>query len=72
MIRFQHTIDFDGRILVLGCGSVSQCTVPLLLRHINCPADRITVMDMVDNRETISEALAAGVNYRVGQVTAEN
>jgi homospermidine synthase len=67
-----HTIDFNGRILVLGCGSVSQCTVPLLLRHIDCPPDRITVMDMVDNRDQIAEAIAAGVNYRVGQVTPEN
>jgi homospermidine synthase len=68
----KHTIEFNGRILVLGCGSVSQCTVPLLLRHVKCPPDRITVMDMVDNRETIAEAISAGVNYRVGQITPEN
>ncbi|MDA1163024.1 MAG: saccharopine dehydrogenase NADP-binding domain-containing protein [Planctomycetota bacterium] len=68
----EHTIDFDGRILVLGCGSVSQCTIPLLLRHINCPPDRITVVDMVDNREMISEAIAEGVNYHQQRITPEN
>lgn len=68
----RHTIDFDGRILVLGCGSVSQCTVPLILKHIHCPPERITVMDMVDNREKIADAIAAGVNYRIGQITPEN
>ncbi|MFT4559169.1 MAG: homospermidine synthase [Planctomycetaceae bacterium] len=72
MIMSQNTIDFDGRILILGCGSVSQCTIPLILRHINCPADRITVVDMVDNRESISDAIKAGVNFRVGQITPEN
>jgi homospermidine synthase len=65
-------IPFDGNILVLGCGSVSQCTMPLLLRHIDLPPDRMTVMDMVDRRETIADAISAGVNYRVGQVTEEN
>ncbi len=68
----EHTIAFDGRILVLGCGSVSQCTIPLILRHIQCPAERITVMDMVDNRDRISDAIAAGVNYRLGQITPGN
>ena len=65
-------IPFDGHILVLGCGSVSQCTVPLLLRHIHVAPNRITVMDMVDRRETIADAISAGVNFRVGQVTEEN
>lgn len=65
-------ISFDARILVLGCGSVSQCTVPLLLRHIDVPADRITVMDMADRRESIAEAVAAGVKFRVGKITEEN
>ncbi len=65
-------IPFDGNILVLGCGSVSQCTVPLLLRHIAVPPERILVMDMEDRREAIADAISAGVNFRVGQVTKEN
>jgi homospermidine synthase len=65
-------IRFDGNILVLGCGSVSQCTLPLLLRHIDGAPSRITVMDMVDRRDTIADAISAGVNFRVGQVTEEN
>lgn len=67
-----HRIAFGGRILVLGCGSVSQCTVPLLLRHIDISPERITVMDMVDRRDAVSDAVNAGVNYRVGQITPEN
>ena len=46
--------------------------MPLLLRHIDVPRERITVMDMEDRRDAIADAISAGVNYRVGQVTEEN
>src|SRR5262245_56468111 len=59
----QHQTRFDGKLLILGCGSVAQCTIPLLLRHIEMPAGRVTVMDMRDNREGIAELLGSGVNY---------
>ena len=38
-------LTFAGRVLVLGCGSVSQCLQPLLLRHFNMDFGRLTVMD---------------------------
>jgi homospermidine synthase len=66
------TIPFPGRLLVLGCGSVAQCTVPLLLRHLDMPADRVTVLEMEDRRDRIADALARGVNYRQQKITPEN
>ncbi|MGE0308895.1 MAG: saccharopine dehydrogenase NADP-binding domain-containing protein, partial [Acidimicrobiia bacterium] len=60
------------KILILGCGSVAQCTVPLLLREQIVPPHHITILDMVDNRHRVVEALEAGVSYVVGQITAEN
>lgn len=60
------------RILILGCGSVAQCTVPLLLREQVVPPNRITILDMVDNRHRVTDALDAGVAYVVGQITPEN
>lgn len=65
-------IRFDGRVLVLGCGSVAQCTLPLLLRHLDMPADRITVMDFVDNSRRIAAELAAGVRYVVDRIDREH
>jgi homospermidine synthase len=65
-------VRFDGRILILGCGSVAQCTLPLLLRHLDMPAGRVTVMDFVDNRARIAGQLAAGVEYVVDRVTRQN
>jgi homospermidine synthase len=61
-----------GRVLVLGCGSVAQCTIPLLLRDLQIAPETIRVVDMVDNRDRIADALAAGVQYEIGRVTEEN
>ena len=55
---------FDGRLLMLGCGSVGRCTLPLILRHVDMPASKITVMDFEDVRATIEEPLRAVVSSR--------
>lgn len=65
-------IKFNGKILVIGCGSVSQCTLPLLLKHIQMPAEKITIMDFVDNRSTVPDILSRGVRYVQKQITREN
>ena len=61
-----------GRILLLGCGSVSQCLQPLLLRHLDMDFARLTVMDMEDLAGTVPETLASGARYVRTEVTAEN
>lgn len=61
-----------GRVLVLGCGSVAQCTVPLLVRDLAIPPASITIVDFADNRERIAEQLAMGVRYEIDRVTPEN
>ncbi|MGE0878227.1 MAG: saccharopine dehydrogenase C-terminal domain-containing protein [Acidimicrobiia bacterium] len=63
---------FNGRVLVLGCGSVSQCTLPLLLGELKIPGKQITVLDMVDNRERIKNELKKGVTYVVDHITPES
>ncbi len=65
-------MKFKGNILVLGCGSVSRCTLPLLLKHLDMPAEKITVMDFVDNRHWIKEILQRGVRYAQKQITKKN
>lgn len=62
-------IPFDRRILILGCGAVSQCTLPLLLKHVEMPLDRITVLEMADRRDMIADALAQGVRYVNERIT---
>ena len=63
---------FDGRILMLGCGSVGQCTLPLLRRHIDMPAEKITVLDFEDVRAKIDDSLQAGVVFKKARLTQDN
>ena len=65
-------MKFDGRLLIIGCGSVSQCAIPLVLKLIEMPPEKITVMDFVDNRLRIKDALDKGVRYTMEKVTLEN
>lgn len=65
------TVQFTGKLLVLGCGSVAQCTLPLLLRHVLSPS-QVTVVDFVDNRHRIAKEIEAGVTYTVDRVERHN
>jgi homospermidine synthase len=64
-------VPFTGRLLIVGCGSVAQCALPLLLRHVMAPS-QITVMDFVDNRHRISAEIERGVTYVVDRIEPHN
>ncbi|MFC1508133.1 saccharopine dehydrogenase C-terminal domain-containing protein [Candidatus Omnitrophota bacterium] len=65
-------MKFKGKLLIIGCGSVSQCAIPLVLKLIQMPADKITIMDFVDNRSRVKDALDKGVKYVMEKITSEN
>ncbi len=65
-------IPFFGRVLLLGCGSVSRCLQPLLLRHLDVPGERITILDFEDLRDRIPATLDAGVGYVQDRITPES
>ncbi len=65
-------IPFGGRVLLLGCGSVSQCLQPLLLRHFDMDFSKWTIIDFEDRRQAIPDALAAGVRYVQDRITRDN
>ncbi|MBI4368187.1 MAG: saccharopine dehydrogenase NADP-binding domain-containing protein [Candidatus Omnitrophica bacterium] len=65
-------MEFKGKILVIGCGSVSQCAIPLILKLIGCPPQNVTIMDFVDNRHRVKEALDQGVRYVFDKITKES
>jgi homospermidine synthase len=61
-----------GRVLFLGCGSVTQAALPLLIRDVKVDPKTITVIDFVDNRQRVADSIAAGVTYKNLQITPEN
>ncbi len=61
-----------GRVVVLGCGSVAQCLIPLMIDHFSLAPDRVTVLESRDNRERIASSIARGVHYQQLEITREN
>ena len=37
-------VDFPGRVVMIGFGSIGQGVLPLILRHIGITPDRITIV----------------------------
>jgi len=65
-------INFNKKILIIGFGSVSQCTVPILFKHINVDYTQVTIMDFEDISEKVSQWTALGVTYINHQITPDN
>ena len=64
--------QFKGKIVVLGCGSVSQCALPILLREIDVAPTSVTVLDFVDNSPLIADSVKQGVSFERVRITREN
>ena len=41
----QIMAKFSGKVLIVGYGSVAQCTLPILVKRAKIPCKKITVMD---------------------------
>ncbi len=63
-------IEFPGRIVFIGFGSIGQGTLPLILRHIGIPKERITVITGDDRGKKIAEEY--GVKFVVLPLTRDN
>jgi homospermidine synthase len=64
--------EFEKRVLLLGCGAVGQCALPLLLKHLQVAPGNVTVMDFEDRRGAIGEWTAQGVTFVQDRITPEN
>lgn len=70
MSEYKVYVDFPGRILIVGFGSIGQGVLPLILRHIGITPDRITILTADDaGRE---EARKFGVRLIKETLTREN
>lgn len=63
-------VNFSGRIVFVGFGSIGQGVLPLMMRHIGTSADRITII-AADERG-IDVARHFGVKFIVEPVKPEN
>jgi homospermidine synthase len=65
-------IEFPKRILIIGYGSVAQCTLPILIRHFRVPLYNITIMDFEDYDEKLKPWIAQGVRFVRQRLTPQN
>src|SRR5438874_43898 len=63
-------IEFPGRILFVGFGSIGQGVLPLLLRHVGITPDRLTIVTAEDNGS--EEAAKYGIKFIKERLTREN
>jgi len=63
-------VKFQGRLVFVGFGSVGQGSLPLLLRHIDMPRDRICIV--TGDARGAEEARHFGINFTVKPLTREN
>ncbi|MFA6097404.1 MAG: saccharopine dehydrogenase NADP-binding domain-containing protein [Candidatus Paceibacterota bacterium] len=63
---------FDHKILIIGYGSVSQCTLPVILDKIDVPMKKITIMDFEDKTKALKKFTDQGITFVREKITPEN
>jgi homospermidine synthase len=63
-------VAFGGRLVMVGCGSIGQGVLPLLLRHVDLPLENIVIVT-ADDRGT-AEAAELGIRRIQTALTREN
>jgi homospermidine synthase len=68
----QHLVhvNFPGRLVMVGFGSIGQGALPLILRHVGIPAERVTIITADDAGS--EEAVASGVFFIRQPLTRDN
>ncbi len=61
---------FAGPIVMIGFGSIGKGTLPLILRHIDAPRERMVVIDPDDSARDLAER--EGVRFRRLALTRDN
>jgi homospermidine synthase len=65
-------VAFKNKVLIIGCGSVGKCVLPVLLKHVDIPLKNITVVDFADKREVLKTWIRRGLKYSQERITPIN
>ena len=64
--------EFNRQVLFVGYGAVAQCTLPILVKHLNVPCGNITVMDFEDRTPQLKPWIDRGVRFVRQRIAPEN
>ena len=71
--KYEKYAKFDGKILIIGYGSVGQAILPVVLRHLVVDPKNITVLERDNHRQLfIKRHGGSGVNYVRQEITSGN
>jgi homospermidine synthase len=65
-------LKFSNRILIIGYGGVSQCTIPILFRHLDIKYSQVTLLDFDDKTNQIKSLTDKGLTYKNIKVGKDN
>ena len=63
---------FSNKILIIGYGSVSQCTLPILLDKLDVPLENITLIDFEDKSKALKKYTNQGLTFVREKITPKN
>ncbi|WP_292467233.1 saccharopine dehydrogenase C-terminal domain-containing protein [Methanolobus sp.] len=63
---------FSNKVLIIGYGSVSQCTLPLLLDKLDIPLENITLIDFEDKSRSLKKYTNQGLTFVCEKITPKN
>ena len=65
-------MEFRNKVLIIGYGAVSKCTLPILLTHVTIPLENITILDFKDKSQDLKAWTAMGLRFFKRKITVEN
>ncbi len=65
-------VEFSGKVLFVGFGSVAQCTLPIFVKHFRVPLANITVLDFEECEGMLTPWISQGLHWVRARITPEN
>ena len=65
-------MEFKEQVLIIGYGSVSKCTLPLLFKHLKVPYSKVTIIDFIETDQSLKHWTDKGVKFCREEITPRN
>jgi homospermidine synthase len=65
-------MEFKNKVLIIGCGAVSKCTLPILLKHVKIPFSSISIVDFAEPDASLKHWTDRGVKFFREEITPQN
>jgi homospermidine synthase len=65
-------LEFNRRVLFVGFGAVARCTIPILVKHVKIPPQKMTIIDFDTNAAALQPWVEQGVTFVKDRVSVDN